>query len=386
MRKAKILYGVCGIGMGHTYRQLPLLDNLAQEAEIVLFVYGESLAFYSKHFAGNPNVHIVRVSVPFYHGNADGLDMEKTRRGIIDDERRGIHHWRINMDARNRMHELFGGSKPDLCISDYCPMTARMAYVTGAPLVTIDQQSKYLVGDYSETLAGTTCKDEVERLRKFFPQADLRIACSFFRVPLSADAQEDVTILPPIIKPAILDLKARRDACASSSSNGLTNSVVVYISSQREFVQPLEEVLRVLAGVPEFDFNVYVKELPEALAASAPANVKLRRHGDPRFLDHLAECRALISTGGHSLVSEVMHLGIPAYLIPLAVYEQQVNSHIVGRNGFGVTADTVNLPELRNFLANLDDYAENIRRDDRVLVRGSGEAVILDLLRERFLK
>lgn len=48
MRKAKILYGVCGIGMGHTYRQLPLLDNLAAEAEIVLFAYGESLAFYSK--------------------------------------------------------------------------------------------------------------------------------------------------------------------------------------------------------------------------------------------------------------------------------------------------------------------------------------------------
>lgn len=378
MRKAKILYGVCGIGMGHTYRQLPLLDNLAQEAEIVLFAYGESLAFYSKHFAGNPNVHIVRVSVPFYYGNADGLDMGKTRQGIIDDERRGIHHWRINMDARNRMHDLIG--KPDLCISDYCPMTARMAYATGAPLVTIDQQSKYLIGDYTETLGGTTCKDEVERLRLFFPEADLRLACSFFRVPLSADAREEVTILPPIIKPAIVDLKARRDTGKQS------NTVVVYISSQREFVQPLEEVLGVLAGVPEFNFNVYVKELPEAFAANSPANVKLRRHGDPRFLDHLAACRALISTGGHSLVSEVMFLGIPAYLIPLAVYEQQVNSHIVGRSNFGVCAENVSLPELRSFLANLDGYAENIRRDDKVLVRGSGEAAILGLLKERFLK
>ena len=378
MRKAKILYGVCGIGMGHTYRQLPLLDNLAQEAEIVLFAYGESLAFYSKHFAGNPNVHIVRVSVPFYYGNADGLDAEATRRGIIEDERRGVHHWRINMDARNRMHELIG--KPDLCISDYCPMTARMAYATGAPLITIDQQSKYLVGDYTEVLGGTTSKDEVERLRLFFPEAELRLACSFFRVPLSADAREEVTILPPIIKPAIVDLKARRDAGEQS------NSVVVYISSQREFVQPLEDVLGVLAGVPEFNFNVYVKELPEALAQSSPANVKLRRHGDPRFLDHLAECRALISTGGHSLVSEVMFLGIPAYLIPLAVYEQQVNSHIVGRNGFGICAENVNLTQLRGFLANLDGYAENIRRDETVLVRGSGEAEILALLKERFLK
>ena len=377
MRKAKILYGVCGIGMGHTYRQLPLLDNLAAEADIVMFAYGESLEFYSKHFAGNPNVHVLRVSVPFYVGTKHGLDMEETVRRIQADHKRGIHHWRINMEARAKAYELIG--KPDLAISDYCPVTARYAYAHGCPLVTIDQQSKYLAGDYTEELGGTTCKDEVERLRLFFPTADMRLACSFFRVPKSANAREDVTILPPVIKPAIVDLKERRSKTAQ------TNSVLVYISSQRDFVQPMSEVLRVLEQAPEFNFTVFVKELPEELALCAPANVKLRRHGDPRFLDHLAECRALISTGGHSLVSEVMYLGIPAYLIPLPVYEQQVNSHIVGRNGFGICAETLNVVELRNFLANVDGYAENIRKDRKVLVRGSGERQILDLLKRRFL-
>ncbi len=373
MQKAKILYGVCGIGMGHTYRQLPLLDSLAAEAEIVLFAYGESLEFYSKYFADNANVHIVPVSVPFYVGNAKGLDMDATRRRIQADEKRGIHHWRINMAARNKAYALIG--KPDLAISDYCPVTARYAYAHGCPLITIDQQSKYLAGDYTEELGGTTCLDEVERLRLFFPTAAARIACSFFDVPKSAEAREDVSILPPVIKPAIVDLLARRAGMEQ------TNSAVVYISSQREFVQPLEEVLQVLSAAPEFHFNVYVKELPEALAQSASANVKLRRHGDPRFLDHLAECKALISTGGHSLVSEVMFLGIPAYLIPLAVYEQQVNSHVVGRNGFGVCADNLNVAELRCFLANLDGYAENIRKDRKVLVRGSGEREILSRIR-----
>jgi len=77
----------------------------------------------------------------------------------------------------------------------------------------------------------------------------------------------------------------------------------------------------------------------------------------------------------------VMYLGIPAYLIPLAVYEQQVNSHVVGRNGFGVCAETLNVAELRCFLANLDGYAENIGRDRKVLVRGSGERKILSRIR-----
>lgn len=377
MRKAKILYGVCGIGMGHTYRQLPLLDRLAKEAEIVLFVYGESLEFYSKHFAGNPNVHVLQVSVPFFVGNAKGLDMEATTRRIEEDAKRGVDHVAINKEATHKAWALIG--VPDLVVSDYCPISAQYAYGFDAPLVTIDQQSKYLAGDYIEELGGTTCLDEVERLRLFFPEADLRIACSFFRVPKNPQVTEVVTILPPIIKPAIVELRKRRRKTVQS------NSILVYISSQREFVQPLEEVLQVLSKAPEFRFTVFVKELPEAVAQSAPANVKLRRHGDPRFLDHLAECKGIVSTGGHSLVSEVMYLGIPAYLIPLAVYEQQVNSHVVGRNGFGVCAETLNVPELRCFLANLVGYAANIRKDRKVLVRGSGERRILGLLKQQLL-
>lgn len=373
MRKAKILYGVCGIGMGHTYRQLPLLDVLAAEAEIVLFVYGESLAFYEKHFSGHPHVTIVPVSVPFYVGNADGLDFAETARRIAVDKARGVDHEAINLAALARAQRIFG--KPDLVISDYEPVSAQYAYAHNAPLVTIDQQSKYLAGDYTEVLGGTTCRDEVARLRLFFPRAHVRIACSFFQVEKSAKATEKVSILPPIIKPAIVDLKKRRARSAQ------TNSVLVYVSSQREFVQPLDEVLDVLGQASEFHFTVFVKELPEALALSAPANVKLRRHGDPRFLDHLAQAKALISTGGHSLVSEVMYLGIPAYLIPLAVYEQQVNSHVVGRNGFGICAENVNVASLQSFLANLDSYAANIRKDRKVLVRGSGEEKILSKIR-----
>lgn len=383
MHKAKILYGVCGIGMGHTYRQLPLLDNLAAEAQIVLFVYGESLAFYAKHFADNANVSVVPVSVPFYVGDKKGLDFTETARRIAADKARGVDHEAINLAAMATAQRLFGGDgKPDLVVSDYCPVSAQYAYAHGAPLVTIDQQSKYLAGDYTEELGGTTCLDEVARLRLFFPQADARIACSFFDVEKNPHARENVLIVPPVIKPAIVDLKKRRRKTAQ------TNSVLVYISSQRDFVQPIEEVLQVLAKAPEFRFTVFVKELPESLALSAPAiapNVKLRRHGDPRFLDHLAECKAIVSTGGHSLVSEVMYLGIPAYLIPLAVYEQQVNSHVVGRNGFGVCAETLNVAELRCFLANLDGYAENIRKDRKVLVRGSAERRILNLLKRRFL-
>jgi hypothetical protein len=208
MKSKKILYGVCGIGMGHTYRQLPLLDELAKDNRIVLFVYGESKSFYEEHFRHSENVTVLTVSVPFYVGNAQGLDFAETARRIAAS---GIDHEAINLAAMEKTQELIG--KPDLVISDYEPISAQYAYASGTPLVTIDQQSKYLVGDYDQELAGQTCLDEVARLRLFFPAAALRLACSFFTVPRrsgKSGTSEKVIICPPIIKPAIVAIKKRR--------------------------------------------------------------------------------------------------------------------------------------------------------------------------------
>lgn len=393
MKSKKILYGVCGIGMGHTYRQLPLLDELAKDNRIVLFVYGESKIFYEEHFRHSENVTVVTVSVPFYVGNAQGLDFAETARRI---KASGIDHEAINLAAMELTQQLIG--KPDLVISDYEPVSAQYAYASGTPLVTIDQQSKYLVGDYSQAIAGQTCLDEVARLRLFFPNATMRLACSFFTVPRRATgkgaASEKVIICPPIIKPAIVAMKQRRrQAQQDKSKSGTgTRSILVYISSQRDFVQSYEEVLAVLSSAPEYHFHIFVKELPQPLLTALPSNVTLRRHGDPRFLDVLAECQGIVTTGGHTLVSEAMYLGIPAYLIPLAVYEQQINAHAVGDNNFGICAENINQPQLATFLSQIESFAANIINDKkgknnkRILVPGSGEKKILAYIRAALSK
>ncbi len=47
MTKRKILYGICGIGTGHTYRQLPIVEHFVGKGDrLVIFAYGESLDFY----------------------------------------------------------------------------------------------------------------------------------------------------------------------------------------------------------------------------------------------------------------------------------------------------------------------------------------------------
>lgn len=70
-----------------------------------------------------------------------------------------------------RADEFLG--RPDLVISDYEPVSAQYSYALRIPLVTVDQQSKYLLADSREmpTFGDLTPNEEIARLSLFFPKA-----------------------------------------------------------------------------------------------------------------------------------------------------------------------------------------------------------------------
>jgi uncharacterized protein (TIGR00661 family) len=375
LRDTKVLYGVCGIGMGHTIRQLPILDHFAASSRVVLFAYGESLRFYTERYRGNDNVTVVPVSVPFYPGGANGIDFAASaaRPGNGDEDA-----FAINCRALATAQALLG--RPDLVISDYEPTAAQYAYSQNAPLVTIDQQSKYLIGEFAAKLGGETVLDEVQRLRMFFPKADARIACSFFRVPVTKESgrQERVQLQAPIISAEVRKLDPRKGEGSKD--------VLVYLSSQREFRQSIKEIVAVLASSTQWTFHIVLPAGQELPCVSAPVNVAYYNAGDFRFHRLLERCAGIISTAGHSLLSEAMYLGKPVFALPLPVYEQQVNAHIIDVNGFGIAESRITGASLRRFLRDLPDFAGNIADDKTVLMRGSGEDKILAYLTRKFLR
>jgi uncharacterized protein (TIGR00661 family) len=291
----KILWGVCGIGLGHTNRQLPLIEHLCRSNKIVILAYGESLNAYLKLFTANTNVTVLPVVVPFMVGSATGLDFAASAK-LAANKALDLH---TNLETLGQVQELIG--VPDLVISDYEPVSAQYAYATGAPLVTINQQSKYLIGDFTEVIDGLSCLDEAARLHLFFPYATARIAVSFFGVEKKAkgdDYQSPVQLYAPLIKDEIRRLKARIDQSQSAAT--ARPSLLVYLSSNRELDQPLEEILGELAKVTEADFDIF---LPSAVSElKAPANVRLHKSGAESFLAALASASGIISTAGHSLL------------------------------------------------------------------------------------
>lgn len=364
----RILWGVCGIGHGHTFRQKPLIDHFAAANNIVIFAYGESLDVLARHYAGYDNVEVVEVAVPYYVGGQNGIDYAATAAHPAN----GKDFARINAQAMDAAARRIG--RADLVVTDYEPVSAQYAYAKGIPLVTVDQQSKYLAGKFASELHGTNSLDEQERLRLFFPQADLRLASSFFDVDMRDNAREDVTLCPPVLGEDITTLKRHPDPSGKT--------LLMYVSAQQQAGQGIADIAAVCAAHPDVDFHLFGKAPP----AIALANVKTYRHGDPAFFDVLARCNGIVSTAGHTLLSEAMHLGIPVYAIPLKIYEQQMNAAVIDYHGFGIARESFNAADLGLFLQHLPTYAARISTDERVLLRGPGQADIITRLERRLTR
>lgn len=353
---SKILWGVCGIGHGHIFRQLPLIDHFARDNDIVIFGYGESYDFYKNRFADNPRVTVERVAVPYIPGGADGLDFAAAAR--MPENR--MDYTVINAAAMQAARDRLG--RPDLVVSDYEPVCAQYAYAMGAPLVTVDQQSKYLCGDFPAPLNGQDYKDEIERLRMFFPRAERRLASTFFTV--SAKGASDVTLCPPVLGDSILNIRREKSAAPE---------ILIYLSSQKPFGQSFDDIAAACAAYSGVTFHLFGKNIPPMPAA----NVNVYRHGDPAFHQVLGRCHGVVSTAGHTLLSEAMYLGIPVYAIPLPLYEQEMNAHVIEQGGFGLRAPHLDAEMLGQFLSSLSAYELAIAADKKYLLRGAGQAEII---------
>lgn len=370
----KILYGISGIGNGHVNRELPIIEELARTCEIMIFAHDDSLRVTTEKFIGNPNVTIVPVGLTFIVGSEMGLNFAATANAPQNQK---IDSFRTSFEALDKVIRRWG--RADLVITDYEPISAQYAYAYNVPLVTIDQQSKFLYGELPQRLGGFTYTDEVARLSMFFPKVSTRIACSFFKVSPRGDAQE-VMLVPPTIKESVIQL---RDGRKPDKDNG---TILVYVSSAKELSQSPEEIISVLKSQDGVTFHLFVPKVEFArYNESRSANTVIYPHGDINFTGILAKANGIISTAGHSLLSEAMFLSIPVYAVPVEPYEQHLNAWAVEKNDFGVSATKITEQKLAEFLANLNRFTRNITSDTEILMRGIGQEVIVEYLRKNFL-
>jgi uncharacterized protein (TIGR00661 family) len=352
----KIVVGVCGFGLGHSTRQRPIVEGLlARGHDVILVTNDQSHEFFTRHF---PLLANARVYVPRIHTTPHGLDFIATADdpGNAQPEAHAAF-W----NACDLVERLYG--RPDLVISDYDMVSAQIAYLFNAPLVTLDQQSKFL-GYECPSIDAFTPDEHRMRLGYFFPKAKARFATSFFRVDYPAVEEYPVTMLPPILGADVKGLVAEP----------VDGNVTVYLSAASHIAQPLDELLAVFGEFTDHRFTCFVG----ADATYLPDNVTLRPNSRVDFVDSLRRSDAVIATAGHNLITEALYLSVPMFLLPFAHYEQQLNGRVITDAGLGAAATTVTRDNLAAFLDNLGAYRQQRRATDRTFGSFDGDTVFLD--------
>ncbi|MBA3867666.1 MAG: hypothetical protein H0X30_00780 [Anaerolineae bacterium] len=355
----KIVLGICGFGFGHSTRQRPILEGLlARGHDVILITNDQSYQFFAQNY---PNVRNTRVYVPVMHATPRGLDFA----AIANDPRNSAPEanpafW----NACGLIEREFG--KPDLVISDYDMVSAQIAYLFGAPLVTLDQQSKFLGYDFPD-VGGYNPNEHRMRLGYFFPKAKMRIATSFFKVNYAPVQEYPVMIIPPIIGTDVKD----------QVREPIDNTITVYISAASQIQQSLDELVAVFRQLPDYTFTCFVDGV--VTHHQAP-NVIFKPSGRAAFIDSLRQSAAVIGTAGHNLITEALYLHVPLFLLPFDHYEQQLNASIIESEGVGVAASTVTVSNLSTFLGQLMTYRQNRLDSAEIYTRFDGDTVFLELI------
>ncbi len=356
----KIILGVCGFGLGHSTRQRPVLEGLlARGHDVMLVTNDQSHDVFTRHFPQVPNA---QVYVPVIHATSDGLDFSATADDPRNDQPRAH---RAFWTACGEVERRFG--TPDLVISDYDMVSAQIAYLFGVPLVTLDQQSKFL-GYECPSFDGFTPGEHRRRLGYFFPKAALRVATSFFTLDYPPVPEFPVMVIPPILGRDV----AGRDPAP------VTGEVTVYLSTASHVIQRLEEIVALFGQLTDHHFTCFVDADVEHL----PANVTLRPGSRSAFVDSLSRSEAVVSTAGHNLITEAAYLRVPMFLVPFHHYEQQLNARIVTESGIGCAAEVLTRENLSAFLGSLDHHRRMRQQTTRLFPTYDGDRVFLDLVEQ----
>ncbi|HET8711362.1 MAG TPA: MJ1255/VC2487 family glycosyltransferase [Spongiibacteraceae bacterium] len=298
----KILYGVQGTGNGHISRARKMAAHLrAHGADVTYLISGrERERLFDMECFGD-----------FEHRT--GLTMVQEHGAVLyAPTLLRAHPVEFIRDVR-----ALDVAPYDLIISDFEPVTAWAAKLSNKTCMGIGHQ--YAFGNVIPRRGDTFSSDMV---MKYFAPVDIPVGLHWHHF--------DTDILPPII-----DTNLQR-------KHNRAPHILVYL--------PFEDQTMVTQLLQRFDNLRFVQYSPD-LTDGEIGNVSLRRTNLHGFRDDLCHAEAVICNAGFELVSECLHMGIPALVKPVkGQMEQMSNALALQQLGWGSASDTIDYGTLKNWL------------------------------------
>ncbi len=326
----KILYGVAGEGMGHATRSKVIIEHLRANHEIHIISSKKAFRFLSDAFPGQ-----VTEITGLEFGIKDGrISKMKTFTETI---KTGPKDLLSNYKIYRALEKSFPA---ELVISDFETIAAIYAYHHKIPLISIDNIHVInrcildipIPPDQKDIyrMANSIVKARTAGAKKYF-------ICSFFQPEIR---KKNTVLVPPVLRDQILKTKT-----------SIKNHILVYPMSQPESV-----VIGALNSISREKFIVYGYNKDEVRG-----NVILKSFSDLGFISDLSSCKAVITHGGFSLMTEALFLRKPVCSIPLiSQFEQYMNSAYLDKMGFGKYLSSFDPDGIKAFIYDLPSYVANL--------------------------
>jgi uncharacterized protein (TIGR00661 family) len=342
---ARIVYGLSGEGSGHAMRARVVLAHLAQQGhELKVATFDRGIAALSKDYDVTP-VEGLTIAA-----RDNRVSLLRTLAENVKRLPRGAR------SARELRRKLFEDFDPELVICDFEPLTAHLALREHVPLVTLDNQHFLRYVEHERVPGrGREARTTLTLVRAIVPRSQRSIVTSFLP---GKPRNERTVLVPPILRPEILALRPTRG-----------EHVLVYCT------QPYPSLIDDLRSLGQVAFRLYGFE-----RAGREKNLEFKKFSAPGFLEDLAGARAVVATAGFTLLGESLHLRKPLLALPMrGQYEQELNSYLLGKTGWGRDGREPGPETIGDFLFRLPQYEEALasypRRDNRATFAAIDAAV-----------
>src|ERR1041384_1204003 len=334
----RILYGVVGEGMGHAIRSRVILDELVKHHDVQVVVSGRAHDYLAKR-AGE------HLSVKKIWGFTIVTEDNEVRnfRTLLENVKGALTGgWPQNIKAYFEIADTF---KPDVVISDF----ESWSYLYGVnhmlPVISVDNmQILNRCTHAAEILDGHEAAFQIAKgiVKAKVPGAYHYLISTFFYPPVR---KRRTSLHPPILRPEIL--------AAKPEPGGHLLVYQTYTTNDQ-----LPELLK-RTGI---ECRIYGlrRDLKEDLR---DGNLVYKPFSEGGFIDDLRTARGVVASGGFTLMGEAVYLHRPMLAEPVAKhFEQILNARYLQKEGYGLHADSITEPKLREFIDRIPEFERNLSR------------------------
>lgn len=321
--KRRILYSVCGEGMGHAIRSSVIINHLLEENEVIIFASDRAYDYLSQKF---DNVYYIEGFNTVYVENSAKYTSTFIA-GMKD----------LPKSLRNNMKILYNiakAFKPNIIISDFEAYSNILSKILGIPLISVDN-----IHIITQTNVELSEKYYAERLAakgviaSFITRPKRYLISTFFYPEIKNENK--VSLHPPVLRKKILNIRPYTG-----------DHILVYQTSDSN-----SELIDTLKSFDE-KFIVYGFKMEKE-----EENLIFREFNEKEFFKDFESCKAVIANGGFTLMSEAIYLGKPLFAIPVKKqFEQIVNSIYLEKLGYGEFHEELTRENFEGFLSNIGMY------------------------------